>query len=68
MGGWMMEIDKVRKGMWVESQHGVGQVLVIDKTSNSVLVEPLGSDVQWALDADEIQEDQQLHNGCEQYY
>jgi hypothetical protein len=63
-----MEINKVRKGMWVVSKHGVGQVLVIDKTSNSVLVEPRGRDVQWALDADEIHEDQQLHNGCEQYY
>ncbi|USD60002.1 hypothetical protein J4N45_16025 [Vibrio sp. SCSIO 43140] len=63
-----MEIKNVRKGMWVESQHGVGKVLVIDEVSNSVLVEPLGSDTQWALGAEEIEEDQQLHNGCEQYY
>ncbi|CAH0526846.1 hypothetical protein [Vibrio hippocampi] len=63
-----MEMKDVEKGMWVESQHGVGKVLVIDSVSQSVLVEPLGSDMQWALSVEEVEEDLQLHNGCDQYY
>lgn len=63
-----MDIKHVVKGMWVESQHGSGKVLVVDEVSQSVLVEPLGSDEQWALSVDEVEEELQLHNGCDQYY
>ncbi|MBY6197097.1 hypothetical protein [Vibrio hangzhouensis] len=63
-----MDIKHVVKGMWVESQHGAGKVLVVDEVSQSVLVEPLGSDEQWALSVDEVEEELQLHNGCDQYY
>lgn len=32
-----MEIKNVRKGMWVESQHGVGKVLVVTKCQTQCL-------------------------------
>ncbi|MGF1750234.1 MULTISPECIES: hypothetical protein [Vibrio] len=63
-----MDIKDVSQGMWVESQHGVGQVLVVDEVSGSVLIAPSGSELQWALSIDEIDENLQLHNGCDQYY
>ncbi|MCL9775127.1 hypothetical protein [Vibrio methylphosphonaticus] len=63
-----MDIKDVSQGMWVESQHGVGKILVVDKVSGSVLVAPSDSELQWALSVDEIDENLQLHNGCDQYY
>ncbi|MCJ2375962.1 hypothetical protein LNL84_03855 [Vibrio sp. ZSDZ34] len=63
-----MEFKDVSKGMWVESVHGIGKVLVVDEASQSVLVEQLVHEEQWALSVDEISEDPQLHNGCDQYY
>ncbi|MFC5076600.1 hypothetical protein VTH8203_00252 [Vibrio thalassae] len=63
-----MEIKDVVKGMWVASRHGAGRVLVVDELSQSVLVEPIGSEEQWALSVDEVEEELQLHNGCDKYY
>ncbi len=63
-----MEFKDVTKGMWVESVHGIGKVLVVDEASQSVLVEQLVHEEQWALGVDEISEHPQLHNGCDQYY
>jgi hypothetical protein len=54
--------------MLVECQQGVGKVLVVDEKTNSVLIEDPVSHQQMAVEAEEISDNPQLHNGCDQYY
>jgi hypothetical protein len=63
-----MDISEIKKNMLVECQQGVGKVLVVDKKTNSVLIEDPVSHQQTAVEAGEIIDNPQLHNGCDQYY
>ena len=54
-------------GMWVESSEGLGRVLAVDKRDKMVLVEGL-HDEQWAVPASLVNQDDQLHPGCDKYY
>lgn len=62
-----MDTQRIEKGMWVESKQGVGRVLVVDRRDNMVLVEGMHQE-QWALSADDIEVQEQMHLGCDQYY
>ncbi len=59
---------RLKKGMLVESQHGVGRVLIIDNESETVLLEAQGTKQQLALSFDELEENPQLHNDSDKYY
>ncbi|GAM55474.1 hypothetical protein JCM19231_4373 [Vibrio ishigakensis] len=62
-----MDVSKLEKGMWVESELGVGKVLVVDKEHHTVLLEGL-NDEQWAEDAQAVEAQEQMHVGCDKYY
>ncbi|OXD10347.1 hypothetical protein CA165_09730 [Vibrio parahaemolyticus] len=64
----MMEASRIRKGMVVECQEGVGTILVVDREAETVLLSKQGSDQQIAVSFDEIEDDPQLHVGSERYY
>ncbi|TOM19467.1 hypothetical protein CGH82_13380 [Vibrio parahaemolyticus] len=64
----MMEASRIRKGMVVECQEGVGTILVVDREAETVLLSKQGSDQQIAVSFDEIEDDPQLHGGSEKYY
>ena len=53
--------------MLVECQQGVEKSSFDEKT-NSVLIEDPVSHQQMAVEAGEITDNPQLHNGCDQYY
>ncbi|EHH1074543.1 hypothetical protein [Vibrio parahaemolyticus] len=63
-----MEASRIRKGMVVECQEGVGTILVVDREAETVLLSKQGSDQQIAVSFDEIEDDPQLHCGSERYY
>lgn len=64
-----MDIDKAKKGMWVDSLHGgVGKILAVDNEMETVLVESLHDGHQRAVDINDIHTDDQLHNDCDKYY
>ena len=63
-----MELKKVRKGMLVECQQGIGKVLVIDEEARSVLIEEHSSRQQLALDVEDIIDNPQVHSDCHLYY
>lgn len=63
-----MEASRIRKGMVVECQEGVGTILVVDREAETVLLSKQGSDQQIAVSFDEIEDDPQLHSGSERYY
>ncbi|WP_281960894.1 hypothetical protein [Vibrio parahaemolyticus] len=63
-----MEASRIRKGMVVECQEGVGTILVVDREAETVLLSKQGSDQQIAVSFDEIEDDLQLHGGSERYY
>ncbi|EJC7006472.1 hypothetical protein R1W14_002203 [Vibrio parahaemolyticus] len=66
-----MEASRIRKGMVVECQEGVGTILVVDRVdreAETVLLSKQGSDQQIAVSFDEIEDDPQLHGGSERYY
>ncbi|KII77550.1 hypothetical protein [Vibrio renipiscarius] len=63
-----MDIERLYKGMPLESEFGVSRVLVVDKEMQSVLVESQHSEEQSALNSEDIAEEPQLHQGCDQYY
>ena len=62
-----MDMDKIVAGMWVESSEGLGRVLAVDKGDEMVLVEGLHEE-QWAVPASSVNQDAQLHPGCDKYY
>ncbi|NVD07560.1 hypothetical protein FCU94_11730 [Vibrio sp. JPW-9-11-11] len=62
-----MDICQIKKGMLVECQQGIGKVLVIDRTTNCVLIEEQSSQQQMAVDVQDLVDNPQLHQGCEQY-
>jgi translation elongation factor P/translation initiation factor 5A len=64
----MMEASRIRKGMVVECQQGVGTIMVVDQESETVLLAKQGSEEQLAVSFDEIEDNPQLHGNCEQYY
>jgi hypothetical protein len=64
----MMEASRIRKGMVVECQQGVGTILVVDREAETVLLSKQGSDQQIAVSFDEIEDDPQLHGGSDRYY
>ncbi|EJG0941709.1 hypothetical protein C4G64_RS16660 [Vibrio parahaemolyticus O1] len=43
-----MEASRIRKGMVVECQEGVGTILVVDREAETVLLSKQGSDQQVA--------------------
>ncbi|MCC4217742.1 hypothetical protein [Vibrio parahaemolyticus] len=63
-----MEASRIRKGMVVECQEGVGTILVVDREAETVLLSKQGSDQQIAVSFDKIEDDPQLHGGSERYY
>ncbi|MFH4529948.1 hypothetical protein [Vibrio diabolicus] len=63
-----MEASRIRKGMVVECQQGVGTILVVDREAETVLLSKQGSDQQIAVSFDEIEDDSQLHGGSDRYY
>ncbi|HHG3484828.1 TPA: hypothetical protein ACPVZC_000931 [Vibrio parahaemolyticus] len=63
-----MEASRIRKGMVVECQEGVGTILVVDREEETVLLSKQGSDQQIAVSFDEIEDDPQLHGESERYY
>ncbi|CAK4069640.1 hypothetical protein OH458_12810 [Vibrio sp. MarTm2] len=63
-----MDIGRIKKGMLVESKYGVGRVLVVDETTQAVLLEGRESQQQFAAHIDELLDNPQLHQGCDKYY
>ncbi|PFG45349.1 hypothetical protein ATG66_3631 [Vibrio sp. ES.051] len=63
-----MEASRIRKGMVVECQQGVGTILVVDYEAETVLLSKQGSDQQVAVSFDEIEDDPQLHGSSDRYY
>ncbi len=64
----VMEASRIRKGMVVECQQGVGTILVIDQEAETVLLAKQGSEEQLAVSFDEIEDNPQLHDSCDRYY
>ncbi|GAK18394.1 LOW QUALITY PROTEIN: hypothetical protein JCM19053_3863 [Vibrio sp. JCM 19053] len=64
----MMEASRIRKGMVVECQQGVGTILVVDHEAETVLLSKQGTEQQLAVSFDEIEDDPQLHGGSDRYY
>jgi translation elongation factor P/translation initiation factor 5A len=64
----MMEASRIRKGMVVECQQGVGTILVVDQEAETVLLAKQGSEEQLAVSFDEIEDNPQLHGSSDQYY
>lgn len=62
-----MSVNELSRGMWVESAQGTGRILVIDRRDEMVLLEN-SHHQQWASPVDEIEIQEQMHQGCEQYY
>lgn len=63
-----MDINHLKKGMWVESHYGVGQVIGIDHQFHSVIVEHREDHQLQSIDVEDLIDQPQLHNGCERYY
>ena len=63
-----MEANRIRKGLVVECQQGVGTILIVDQEAETVLLAKQGSEEQLAVSFDEIEDNPQLHGSCEQYY
>lgn len=63
-----MEANRIRKGLVVECQQGVGTILVVDQEAETVLLAKQGSEEQLAVSFDEIEDNPQLHGSCDQYY
>lgn len=63
-----MEASRIRKGMVVECQQGVGTILVVDHEAETVLLSKQGTEQQLAVSFDEIEDDPQLHGGSDRYY
>ena len=63
-----MNLAMLKSGMWVESSHGVGKIIRIDKQHNAVLIEHKQDHHVQSIDINEIIEQPQLHNCCERYY
>ncbi len=63
-----MEASRIRTGMVVECQQGVGKILAVDREAETVLLSKQGTNEQVAVTFDEIEDDPQLHGGSERYY
>lgn len=63
-----MEANRIRKGLVVECQQGVGTILVVDQEAETVLLAKQGSEEQLAVSFDEIEDNPQLHGNCDKYY
>ncbi|CAM4301517.1 hypothetical protein [Vibrio agarivorans] len=63
-----MDSERVHSGMMVECQQGIARVLVKDKKNNMVLIETQDTNEQLAVHCDDLQENLQLHSGCDRYY
>ncbi len=61
-------MGQVTKGMWVEHQNGLGRILVIDEQEQVALVESHSDHEQYAVPIEELEEQLQMHNGCDRYY
>lgn len=49
-----MEICKIKQGMLVECAQGIGKVLVVDRATNSVLIEEQSSQRQLAVEVSQL--------------
>ncbi|WP_169739014.1 MULTISPECIES: hypothetical protein [Vibrio] len=49
-----MEICQVKQGMLVECAQGIGKVLVVDRATNSVLIEEQSSQRQLAVEVSQL--------------
>lgn len=63
-----MKLTNIKKGMWVESYHGVGRVIGIDHQHQSVIVEHRQDHQLQSISIDDLIEQPQLHDGCDRYY
>ncbi|WP_318499711.1 hypothetical protein [Photobacterium leiognathi] len=63
-----MEITQLKVGMWVESFHGVGEVIGIDQQNNAVIIEHKDDHQLRSVECNELVDQPQLHTGCDRYY
>lgn len=63
-----MQAKDLKQGMWVECPKGVVEIIEVDPAHNSAIVESMHDHSRSTVNCDDIQEQPQLHIGCNIYY
>lgn len=63
-----MQAKDLKPGMWVECREGVAEVIDIDVEHNTAIVENMRDHKRININCDDINEQPQLHTGCDSYY
>ncbi|BDU36060.1 hypothetical protein [Vibrio nigripulchritudo] len=59
-----MDISRLTKGMWVEKEDCVAEVLIVDTATNMVLMENTKSNQQIMQSISELEQSWHIYNGC----
>lgn len=63
-----MQAKDLKRGMWVEYQRGIAEVVDIDQDHNTVIIENMDDHRQLNINCDDLIDQPQLHTGCDRYY
>ncbi|MGF1681990.1 hypothetical protein [Photobacterium minamisatsumaniensis] len=63
-----MQATELKPGMRVECQHGVAEIIDIDQTHNTAIIESMADHRRVNINCDDIIDQPQLHTGCDSYY
>ncbi len=63
-----MQAKDLKPGMWVECRQGVAEVIELDQVHNTAIIESMRDHKRININCDEIQDQPQLHSGCDIYY
>ncbi|MGR5079282.1 hypothetical protein [Photobacterium swingsii] len=63
-----MQASDLKQGMWVEHQHEIAEIIAVDPSNNTVIIENQNDHQRSSVSCEEITDEPQLHTGCDRYY
>ncbi|GAL06951.1 hypothetical protein ACFFLZ_10795 [Photobacterium aphoticum] len=63
-----MQAKDLKPGMWVEHQQGIAEVVEVDHDHNTAIIEKRHDHRRVNVHCDDLDEQPQLHTGCDHYY
>ncbi|ELR64633.1 hypothetical protein C942_02204 [Photobacterium marinum] len=63
-----MQAKDLKPGMRVECQQGVAEVIEVDKAHNTAIIENMSDHKRININCNDLEDQPQLHTGCDLYY
>ena len=63
-----MQAKELKPGMWVEYQQGVAEVIDVDQEHNTAIIESMSDHRRININCNDLEDQPQLHTGCDTYY